>query len=94
MTARWSLWLAMAGAALCLYGIVTSGVGRAAEIERCQIYVKPAGEIDWRPYATKDRPTWTFSSCSACSTDIGGQSKLQPDGTWLTCVDVRKLVRR
>lgn len=31
MTARWSLWLALAGAVVCGYGIVTSGVGRAAE---------------------------------------------------------------
>ncbi len=90
---RWPLALAAAGAALCLYGVLASKVGRAAEVERCQIFVKPAGG-DWQPYTTKGRPVWTFTSCSACSTDIGGQSKLQPDGTALTCVDVRKLVRK
>lgn len=74
--------------------VIGPSVAKAAEAERCQIYVKPVGEVDWRPYSTKGRPAWTFTSCSACSTDIGGQSKLQPDGTWLTCVDVTKLVRR
>lgn len=90
MTVRWPLLLALAGAAICAYGVLTSKVGRAAEVERCQIWIKPVGQ-DWQPYSTKGRSAWTFSSCSACSTDIGGQSKLQPDGTAMTCVDVRKV---
>lgn len=94
MTRRFTLAIAiLALAAAFIAGLVAVKRATAAEPERCQIWIKPIGE-DWRPYSTKGRQVWTFTSCTACSTDIGGQSKLLPDGTAMACVDARKLVAR
>lgn len=93
MTARWSLWLALAGAVVCFYGILTSGVGRAAEVERCQIWVQRPGH-DWKPLSTKGRQVWTFASCTACNMDMHAALKGEQSGTAMACVDVKTVVRR
>ena len=65
----------------------------AAEPERCQIFVQRPGD-DWKPFTTKGRSVWTFTSCTACSMDMNAALKGEVSGTAMACVDIKKTMVR